>query len=126
MIETKSAFISKIDGDALKVILKTNAYLTVSEYDELLGHYIKLIGRNENIKFLVVVQPGFKMEGQYASFFKNRYKTEFKKAEAYVIKNPPSKMMFKVGIKLVPHKYPVKLFDTEAEALTWLKAIDKH
>lgn len=123
MIETESFYISKVGEDIVKVISKPDAFVTVSEYETLKQRYFDLIGKEEDIKFLVIIQPGFKSEFKYSQFFKNFFRTEFKKAEAYIIKHPPSKPFYKVGLKLVPHKYPVKLFEQEEEALTWLQSI---
>ncbi|MEX1001836.1 MAG: STAS/SEC14 domain-containing protein [Crocinitomicaceae bacterium] len=123
MIETRSAFISKIDEDTLKVIFKPNAYLTVEEYGQLYKHYQKELGKSDAIKFLIIIQEGFKTEKKYLQFFMNHYRTDFKKAEAYIIVHPSTKMFFKVGTKMVNHKYPIKLFEKEAEALSWLKSL---
>ncbi|MFT4600780.1 MAG: hypothetical protein ACI857_000957 [Arenicella sp.] len=123
MIETKSAYISKLDEDTIKVVFKPNAYLTSVEYAELYGHYCELLQKKEEMKFLVIVQEGFKVENRYMKFFKKEYRTDFKKAEAYVILNPSSRMFFKVGVQLIPHSYETKMFDKEEEAIKWLKQI---
>ncbi|MEO9531465.1 MAG: hypothetical protein ABJG68_14270 [Crocinitomicaceae bacterium] len=123
MIETKSAYISKLDEDTIKLVFKTGAFLDKEEYASLYGHYCSLLGRKTEMKFLVIVQEGFKMEQRYLQFFKKEYRTDFKKAEAYVILNPSSRMFFKVGIQLIPHNYEAKLFENEADALRWLKKI---
>ncbi|MBD3636785.1 MAG: hypothetical protein HUJ25_05530 [Crocinitomicaceae bacterium] len=123
MIETSSTFITKLDEDTLKVIFKPNSYLSMEEYESLLDYYRSLLGRDSGIKFLVIIQPGFKMEKQYSHFFKNHYKTNFKRAEAFVLLHPPTRMFFNVGIKLVKPKHPVKLFNKEEDALNWLKKI---
>ena len=123
MIETKSAYITKLDDDTIKLVFKPGAFLKKEEYSELFGHYQKLIGRDHDIKFLVIVQEGFKMEQRYLQFFKKEYRTDFKKAEAYIIRNPSSRMFFKVGIQLIPHNYEAKLFEVEKDAIEWLQRI---
>lgn len=123
MIETKSAFISKIDDNTIKVVFKPNAFLRDAEYQTYLDHYEKLLGMRTGFKFLVIVQEGFKLENRYLKFFKKSYNTDFKVAEAYLVLNPSAKMFFSLGTKVVKRKYPIKLFDTEKEALTWLKSI---
>jgi hypothetical protein len=75
------------------------------------------------MKFLVIVQEGFKMEKRYLNFFKKEYRTDFKKAEAFVILNPSSRIFFKIGVKLVKYDYDAKLFEKEEEAINWLKKI---
>ena len=124
MIETNSAYISKIDDDTLKVVFKPNAILKKGEYQEMYEHYQSILGKKTEMKFLVIVQEGFKMEEQYLKFFKKDYRVDFKKAEAFILLNPSSRMFFKVGIHVIPNKYPAKLFDNEKEALKWLKTID--
>ena len=124
MIETKSAYISKLDVDTLKVVFKPNAVLFNEEYEEFYAHYQTLSGKDAGIKFLVIIQDGFKMNEHYISFFKKKYRIDFKKAEAFIILNHASKMFFKVGINMIPKDYPVKLFETEKEALKWLKTIE--
>jgi len=123
MIETKSAYISKLDQDTIKIVFKPNAYLTTVEYKELYGHYQELLGKDDEMKFLVIVQEGFKMENKYLKFFKKDYRTDFKKAEAFVVLNPASRMFFKIGVLVVPHSYEAKLFEKEEEAIEWLKQI---
>lgn len=123
MIETKSAHISKLDENTIKVVFKPNALLTQEEYVTLFGHYKELLGRDSEMKFLVIIQEGFKMKEKYLKFFKKDYRTDFKKAEAFIVLNPASRMYFKVGIAIVKNNYPVKLFDNEADAIKWLKTI---
>lgn len=121
MIETKSAYISKLDEDTIKLVFKPGALLKQEEYTTLYGHYCSVLGKTEQMKFLVIVQEGFKMEQRYLHFFKKEYRTDFKKAEAFIILNPSSRMFFKVGIQLVPHSHEAKLFDKEVDAIAWLK-----
>ena len=123
MIETKSAHISKLDENTIKVVFKPNALLTQEEYHTLYGHYKEILGRDNEMKFLVIIQEGFKMKEKYMKFFKKDYRTDFKKAEAFIVLNPASRMYFKVGIAIVKNTYPVKLFDNEADAIKWLKTI---
>lgn len=123
MIETKSAHISKLDENTIKIVFKPNALLEKEEYDTLYGHYQSLLGIDSEIKFLVIIQQGFKMKDKYLNFFKKDYRTDFKKAEAFIVLNPASRMYFKVGLTLVKNNYPVKLFDNEKDALNWLENI---
>lgn len=123
MIETKSTHISKLDENTIKVIFKPNALLEKDEYKSLYGHYQSLLAKDSDIKFLVVIQEGFKMKDKYLNFFKKDYRTDFKKAEAFIVLNPASRMYFKVGLTLVKNNYPVKLFDNEKDALNWLETI---
>ena len=123
MIETKSAFISKIDEDTLKIIFKPNAYLRTEEYQGMYEHYRSLLKKEKEMKLLIIIQEGFQFEKKYMDFFKNVFRTDFKKAEAYVILHPFSKMFFKVGVKMLNNRYPLRIFDHEKEALNWLKEI---
>jgi hypothetical protein len=123
MIETKSAYISKLDEDTIKLVFKPGAYFSKEEYASFYELYCKLLGKEQEMKFLVIIQEGFKMEQRYLQFFKTEYRTDFKKAEAYVILNSSSRMFFKVGIQLIPHDYEAKLFKNEIEAEAWLKKI---
>ena len=123
MIETDSAFISKIDEDTLKVIFKPNAFLTIKEYDTLYDHYRSVLGKDDGMKLMTIVQPGFRLEKQYSSFFTKNYRTDFKKAEAYILLHPPSRVFFKVGLKLIKGKHLARMFNNEEEALSWLKTI---
>ena len=123
MIETKSAHISKLDENTIKVVFKPNALLEKEEYDTLYGHYQSILGKDSEMKFLVIIQQGFKMKEKYVNFFKKNYRTDFKKAEAFIVLNPASRMFFKVGLAIVKNNYPARLFDTEQEALNWLNTI---
>ncbi len=123
MIETQSAYISTLDDDTIKLVFKPNAFLTTVEYGTLYKHYCDLLGKDSEMKFLVIVQEGFKMEKRYLNFFKKEYRTDFKKAEAFVILNPSSRIFFKIGVKLVKYDYDAKLFEKEEEAINWLKKI---
>lgn len=123
MIETKSAFISKIDEQTIKIIFKPQARLDIEEYELFYDHYKATLGDAPKMKFLILVQEGFKLEKKILKFFKNVFRTDFKKAEAYVILHPPTRMFFKVGLQTIKHEYPVKLFESEKEALDWLKTI---
>lgn len=124
MIETKSAYISLVEEDIIKVVFKPHAFLTDEEYSGYMAHYEQLAGKRGEYKFLCIVQVGFKVENRYLKFLTKSYKTNFKKAEAYVIKNPSAKMFFNLGTKIVKRKYPILMFDSEEEALTWLRSID--
>jgi len=123
MIETKSAFISKIDEDTLKIIFKPGAMLHMEEYQDMFNHYQTLLNKEQGMKFLIIVQEGFRLEKKFLSFFKNVFRTDFKKAEAYVILHPSSKMFFKVGLQMVKGTYPQKIFESEHEAINWLNQI---
>lgn len=123
MIETKSAFISKIDESTLKVIFKPGAHLQTDEYKEMFTHYQTLLNKSEEMKFLIIIQEDFRFESKFLDFFKNVFRTDFKKAEAYVILHPSSKMFFKVGLLMIENDYPAKIFEKETEAIDWLKNI---
>jgi SpoIIAA-like len=123
MIETTSAYLSKLDKDTVKIVFKPNAFLTTVEYKSLYDHYKQLLGKDDEMKFLVIVQEGFKMENKYLRFFKKDYRTDFKKAEAFVVLNPASRMFFKIGVQVIPHSYEAKLFEKEEEAIEWLNQI---
>ena len=68
---------------------------------------------------------GSRLKQKVVQFFKGPYKTDFKVAEAFIIKDPIQKMFFKVGKKVLKAKrdYPLEEFDSEEEALSWLKSI---
>ena len=83
MIETESFYISKVGEDIVKVISKPGAYVTVSEYEGLKDKYFDLTGMTSDIKFLVIIQPGFNSEFRYSQFFKKFFKTKLKKAAKY-------------------------------------------
>ena len=124
LIETKSAVISVIDNDTLKVVMKPNVYLSKQEYESFSPIYFDLACKNKDIKFLVIVQEGLKVENRVMNFFQSMYRTDFKKAEAYIVLDPMHKLFFKVALKLAKIKYPVRLFENEREALAWLNTID--
>ncbi|UKN02673.1 hypothetical protein K6119_03990 [Paracrocinitomix mangrovi] len=121
MIETNSAFISKVDDETIKVIFKPNTVLTVEDYHKYDKHYEQLVDTSKKLKFLVIVQPGFKMKNKFTSFFKENYRKDNKKAEAFILRDPPSKIFFKVGVRIAKHQYPIRSFESEEEALNWLK-----
>lgn len=123
MIETKSAYISKLDENTIKIVFKPDSILEREEYAELHSHYSTLLGDIDKIKFLVIIQEGFKMKDKYLNFFKKDYRTDFKKAEAFIVLNPASKMFFKVGLAIVRNSYPIKMFENETEAVNWLQTI---
>lgn len=127
MIETNSAFISKIDDNTIKVIVKTNALLTEEEYESFQEIYHDIIGDKKPLKFLIILEHGARLRKKITNFFKNEYRTDFKIAEAYLIKDPIIKMFFRVGKKILSNRrdYPVKEFDNEEDALSWLKSFDK-
>lgn len=61
------------------------------------------------------------------SFYKKSYKTNFKKAEVYLIKDSTLRMFFRAGKKILKLRrdYPLEVFNSEQEALSWLESIDK-
>lgn len=124
LVETKSAVISVVDNDTLKVVMKPNAYVSKIEYETFAPIYFNLAGRKKEIKFLVIVQEGLSVENKVMNFFQSMYRTDFKKAEAYIVLDPTHKLFFKVALKLAKIKYPVRLFENEREALIWLNTIE--
>ena len=123
VIETKSAYISRVDNDTLTVILKPGALVTTKEYNGFEEKYYELMGRKDKFKFLVIVQEGAKVEKRYIDYFSRDYKTTYKKAEAYMVVSPLARMFLKILVKIVDNKYPVRLFNHEKEALDWLSTI---
>ncbi len=124
MIETKSAHITKVDEETIKVVFKTNIYLSYEEYDKFQDHYRSLIPQGK-IKFLAIIQDGFHVEDGYIKFFK-KYKTDFKFAEAFIIMPIITKTFFKAATRIVKPNYPAKMFRSEKEALSWLQSIKVH
>lgn len=127
MIETNSAFISKLDDNTAKVIIKSNALLSEEEYNSFEEIYYNLMGSKGPFKFIIILEHGARIKKNVTSFFKKDYKTDFKMAEAYLIKDPVIKMFFRVGQKILKNRrnYPVKEFNTEQDALSWLKSLEK-
>jgi hypothetical protein len=123
MIETESAYISKINENTIKLVFKPNAQLTNEEYQTFYQHYSELVDVEKGVKFLVIMEKGFKMKDKYLNFFKKKYKTNFKLAEAFILIDTNLKYFFKLGDKLVKRKHPIELFNTEEEALKWLESI---
>ncbi len=124
VIETKSAFISRVDDKTLRVILKPKALVTMAEYNTFEGKYYELMGREGRFKFLVIVQEGARIDKSYADYFRYDYKTKYKYAEAYLVASPLARMFLKILIKVVDNKFPVRLFNTEDDAILWLKSLD--
>ena len=50
MIETNSAYISKVDDNTIKVIFKKDSVLSVEEYATYEEHYYELMGRKGAIQ----------------------------------------------------------------------------
>lgn len=125
MIETNSVYISKVDDDTVKVIIKQGACVSLKEYATFENYYYQLVGQKKAIKFLIIIEEDARIQIGIVNFYKGTYKTDFKKAEAYMIKNPKIKMFFTVGKKILNKRrdYPVKEFESEKEALSWLKSI---
>ena len=127
MIETNSAFISKLDDNTIKVIVKANALLSEEEYNSFEAIYHELIGERKPLKFIIILEHGARLNKKITSFFQKEYRTELKIAEAYLIKDPVIKMFFRVGKKILNNRrnYPVEEFNNEEDALSWLKSFDK-
>ena len=124
MIETKSAFISKIDDDTVKVILKPNARVSKEEYESFYPIYQELLNKDKDMKLFILIQNGARVEKKLPDFFKKVYNIEYKKAEAYMIISPVARMFLKLMIRIVGNKYPVRHFHSEDEAVLWLKSIN--
>jgi hypothetical protein len=123
MIETSSAYISKIDEDTIKMVLKPNSRISTEEYRSFLPAYKEILGKDSDIKFLVIVQTGARVEKRMVDFLKTDFNTTYKKAEAYIIVSPISRMFMKVMNKLINNKYPIRHFEREENAIEWLKSI---
>ena len=127
MIETNSTFISKIDDDIIQVIVKSGAVLGHEEYDTFEEIYYELAGGKRPLKFIVIIEENARLKQKIVNFFSKNYKTDFKIAEAYLIKDPMVKMFFRVGKRILNKRrnYPVQEFNNEEEAVSWLKTIHK-
>ena len=123
VVETKSTYISKVNDDTVKVILKPYAVLGTEEYNSFYPIYVDLMGYEGDYKFLIIIQSGARVKKKHLDYFKKDYKTTYKIAEAYLIISPVARMFLKVLIKIVNKRYPVRLFDDEAEAIAWLESI---
>lgn len=123
MVETKSAFISKIDDDTIKIILKPDARVSEQEYKSFYPIYQEMLNKDKDIKLFILIQSGARVERKLPDFFRNVYKLDYKKAEAYMIISPVARMFLKLMMKIVGSKYPVRLFYSETEAIQWLQSI---
>lgn len=121
MIETESFFISVLDEDTLKIVSKPNARMTYIEYDKLETFYRTLLPEKTKFKFLIILQEGFSLEKNPLDFIKHKIQLGYRHAEAYVIVSPILRMFVNVGIKIYKNRHPVRMFESEAQALKWLK-----
>ncbi|MCG8576484.1 MAG: STAS/SEC14 domain-containing protein [Flavobacteriales bacterium] len=121
MIETENASISKINKDTVKLVVRGK--VTQKEYESFYSAYCELTGMEKDMKFLIIIESGGGVKKKIVDFFKKDYRVHYKKAEAWMIISPFTRMFLKILMKAVDRKYPIQHFDTEESALEWLASI---
>ena len=120
MRESDSFFISVLDEQTIKIVSKPNVKMLYTEYDRLKDIYRELLPGKEKYRLLIVLQEGFSIEKNPMDFIKNKVDLSYRKAEAYVIISPIFRVFVQVGKKITGYPHPIKIFNTESEAETWL------
>ena len=94
--------------------------LSLEQTKELLKAYLK-VSNGGNVPHLIIPSKFVIPENEVLNYL--RYEAnKFGKADAYVIKSLPQKILGNFFIKVLKPELPSRLFTNEEEALKWLKA----
>lgn len=121
-VKLRSAEISLVDTDIVKVITAGNYESTVQDVDEINETVKELVGDSRHY-ILVITQQGStssseaKTHAAQESFRKNVI------AQAIVISNVAIRLMATAYMKAYRPKHVIKLFNSEEKAMRWLRLL---
>ena len=121
-VETRSSIIEQLDGGILKVIRKKGVEMVSADLEELLMIYQELL-KNEQGKFLLMVDNDCESEFDFIAKMADPKREKVKKAEAIIVHSLGKRLEANFYIKKYKPEHPVAIFSTEQEGLDWLRAI---
>lgn len=124
-IETKTAFISKVEGGVIRVEIKDNAELEASSLEENYKAYTYLC-ENKSAPFLIVVNETATISVEGRTEYNAKTRREIRSADGLVIKNPATMLLINSQVKFIKPKVPTQAFLDESSALRWLKKFIKE
>lgn len=119
-IETKSAYITKIDEDVVRVEIKKNYEITLSDLEENYNAYKQLFGDDMKLYILSVFNEGASTSLEVRNKFVSKERSAFKIAEAIVINSMAHRIVGNFVIKVQKPKHKMQAFGKEKEAMDWL------
>jgi hypothetical protein len=121
LIETRISYITPLEDNIIKVIIKENIDVTVEDLEENYQAYLPVFDENKMAKFLLIIGKGGTASKEVREEFAAKGRDKFKIAEAIVVKTPGHKLIANFILNFYKQKHPVKPFSNEVDALKWLK-----
>lgn len=125
VIKLRSAEIEMLDERIVKITTAVNYESNVDDVNEISEAFEKLIG-NEPCFILVITQQGASATAEAREYAARSSHRKNLIAEAIVIKNLALRMAATVYMKVNRPKQKIKLFNSEAKALSWLQSIKRN
>jgi hypothetical protein len=119
MVETRIAYIERLNNGIIRVETKKDVMLETEDLDENFDVFLKM-QENEKELFLIVFGVGGESNFESRIKFAELRRSRIKKAEALVVRSLSHRIesnFYKNYFKL-PH--PVEVFDDEEKAVEWL------
>lgn len=113
------AWISLIDKDTLRIEYKPDVYVDVSEFEENMRAYKKLM-RTERVFLLTIANAGSESSPEVRRIFTSKERSEFKIAEAFVISSLAQRIVANYVVRVQKPAHPLQFFSSENEASAWL------
>jgi len=124
-IETSTSINTLLEDGIIRIRVKKGAYLEVDHLAENLRAYRALIPEGRML-FLVVTTRDSGVSKEARELLAMPERQAHKKAEAFIVRTLPQRMLINFHIRMNQRAYPVKAFRTEAEGVAWLRTFKRE
>ena len=113
--------ISKIEDGIIRVFIKDNQEIEVEDLNEMSLTY-KALMTTEKAPFLVVLGKFSSISNEARKILSEKSRSKIKLIEALVINSLAQRIIVNVILMINRKSYPTKGFNSESDALLWLKS----
>lgn len=119
MVETRTARISLLEPDVLRIEYKADCFVDVEEFTENMAAYRQVM-KTEKAYILTIANDGAEPSPEVRNIFASKERSAFKIAEAFVISSIAQRILANFVMKVQRPNHPLKFFNSEKEAKEWL------